>query len=508
MVEHKQLLTSGATEAVTAAVFTQSVPTHGNEGPGGLLETDENMLSVFKDRTPSHEGSAGAPDSSCHETPPSADKDAASTQLSKDAAHQPPVAEPGEAATKNESEEVQNEELRPSADYSLVANGLVDMAYEAFEAARPVEELPPPAVGEWVESKAAHQDAQIFRAKVVERFRHPEHRWVFRLRSPEMASCYVEPLKHVRKGSVWSIARELDLAGGRKARRLSQGRRSVGRSPGAQRQQPPLERPVAAPTAVGGLPAQQTGQLEAQQEPQQGGVVELPSSGVLPALTLQQEGRKRRSLPAYNHFSKLLARCNLAPHKTAAGAVPLPAASATVEPAFPASTVSPVGASPCAAAALAVAPAAPPDGAVRSKTEVVATDPPEAAAAVTTNEATAATGALAEASDVSEDSQREAMCSAAKVEEPVDEEAAKSVIEPAPEASSAEASSADSDACRPSCPTAPPSRRPTPPLGGFGGPRGVPQLVPKCVILVLTGELLRASGCTPALEPQTSKREA
>ncbi|XP_026190022.1 uncharacterized protein LOC34622166 [Cyclospora cayetanensis] len=495
MVEHKQLLTSGATEAVTAAVFTQSVP-----GPGGLLETDENMLSVFKDRTPSHEGSAGAPDSSCHETPPSADKDAASTQLSKDAAHQPPVAEPGEAATKNESEEVQNEELRPSADYSLVANGLVDMAYEAFEAARPVEELPPPAVGEWVESKAAHQDAQIFRAKVVERFRHPEHRWVFRLRSPEMASCYVEPLK-------------------RKARRLSQGRRSVGRSPGAQRQQPvslaawaqcggthseaarrksapshsqgpggprgapvpaggehsnkhpvtssaaacsamqPLERPVAAPTAVGGLPAQQTGQLEAQQEPQQGGVVELPSSGVLPALTLQQEGRKRRSLPAYNHFSKLLARCNLAPHKTAAGAVPLPAASATVEPAFPASTVSPVGASPCAAAALAVAPAAPPDGAVRSKTEVVATDPPEAAAAVTTNEATAATGALAEASDVSEDSQREAMCSAAKVEEPVDEEAAKSVIEPAPEASSAEASSADSDACRPSCPTAPPSEQ-------------------------------------------------
>lgn len=40
---------------------------------------------------------------------------------------------------------------------------VVDMAYVALEAARPIEELPPPAVGEWVESKAAHQDAQIFR---------------------------------------------------------------------------------------------------------------------------------------------------------------------------------------------------------------------------------------------------------------------------------------------------------------------------------------------------------
>lgn len=120
------------------------------------------------------------------------------------------------------------------------------MAYVALEASRPIEELPPPAVGEWVESKAAHQDAQIFkcvlllllllhlgctdtsqnrrnaallllllllsrllapahcscccfccccRARVIERYRHPVHGWVFRLRSPDMASCYVEPLK-------------------------------------------------------------------------------------------------------------------------------------------------------------------------------------------------------------------------------------------------------------------------------------------------------------------------
>ena len=41
---------------------------------------------------------------------------------------------------------------------------VVNMAYVALEAARPIEELPPPAVGEWVESKAAHLDAQIFRS--------------------------------------------------------------------------------------------------------------------------------------------------------------------------------------------------------------------------------------------------------------------------------------------------------------------------------------------------------
>lgn len=39
----------------------------------------------------------------------------------------------------------------------------IDSAYVALEAARPLSDLPPPKVGEWVESKAAHEDAHIFR---------------------------------------------------------------------------------------------------------------------------------------------------------------------------------------------------------------------------------------------------------------------------------------------------------------------------------------------------------
>ncbi|KFH04318.1 hypothetical protein TGMAS_300270 [Toxoplasma gondii MAS] len=132
-----------------------------------------------------------------------------------------------EEVLKEEEEEDQEEidrqrNLQVTADYTLISRGLVNMNHVELEASRAPEELPAPAVGDWVESKAAHQDAQIFRAKVVERRRCPENIWVFRLRSPDMASTYIEPLKHVRKDSVWSLAREMDLAGGRKTRRFSQ----------------------------------------------------------------------------------------------------------------------------------------------------------------------------------------------------------------------------------------------------------------------------------------------
>ncbi|PHJ25228.1 hypothetical protein CSUI_000912 [Cystoisospora suis] len=127
---------------------------------------------------------------------------------------------------EEESEEEDEEEERErtsklpvTADYTLISRGLVDLSHVQLEASRDPEEIPPPNVGDWVESKAAHQDAQIFRAKVVERRRCPVNLWIFRLRSPDMTSTYIEPLKHVRKDNVWSLAREMDLAGGRKARR-------------------------------------------------------------------------------------------------------------------------------------------------------------------------------------------------------------------------------------------------------------------------------------------------
>lgn len=358
---------------VAAAV--KDKPTSNGPTALPLLKTNENLLLRGSDvKTEVAAGVAAAAASSC---PAAGVKTAiaeAPSQSTTDTSQQ------ADASAAQEDETIPEEDLRPSADYSLVANGLVDMAYVALEAARPVEELPPPAVGEWVESKAAHQDAQIFRAKVVERYRHPEHRWVFRLRSPDMASCYVEPLKHVRKGSVWSLARELDLAGGRKARRQSQNRRSTDRSPGVQHQQcgvavglqrptssetsrrksapshapaggpgqvssPPLLGPPPAPdecppsvpstmkhgelpsgcpsTSRSGEPqitAVDARQLELQHL-QQESPTGLPYSAVCTPEALQTGGRKRRSLPAYNHFSKLLARCKLPPPGTAGSAV-------------------------------------------------------------------------------------------------------------------------------------------------------------------------------------------
>ncbi|PFH37644.1 hypothetical protein BESB_041020 [Besnoitia besnoiti] len=142
--------------------------------------------------------------------------------------HQEVKSEPAD-----EPDDRPHQELQVTADYTLISRGLVNMSHVQLEASRAPEELPAPEVGDWVESKAAHQDAQIFRAKVVERRRCPHNIWIFRLRSPDMASTYVEPLKHVRKDSVWSLAREMDLARGRKTRRVSQQPRRTSSTPTA-----------------------------------------------------------------------------------------------------------------------------------------------------------------------------------------------------------------------------------------------------------------------------------
>ncbi|CBZ55616.1 conserved hypothetical protein [Neospora caninum Liverpool] len=194
-----------------------------------------------------------------------------------------------EAEDQEEMERQRN--LQVTADYTLISRGLVQMSHVQLEASRAPEELPAPDVGDWVESKAAHQDAQIFRAKVVERRRCPENIWVFRLRSPDMASTYIEPLKHVRKDSVWSLAREMDLAGGRKARRVSQQPRRPSTVPSSGRSQ---STGSASPRASSGTPLQQSSAPSLAPSPEgslhsSGGPSDSLSVSVLPGSSTEEK---------------------------------------------------------------------------------------------------------------------------------------------------------------------------------------------------------------------------
>ena len=209
----------------------------------------------------------------------------------------------------------------------------------------------------------------------------------------------------------------------RKARRLSQNRRSADRSPGAshQQQHQHLAAPVGvqratiseaarrrsapshsqavggprgAPTPGGGAPSsnkrpvvaaavaaamrqggapggspsppigagaaeiptvQHVHGLEQPQQQQEAPTGPLSSSVSAPAL-LPTAGRKRRSLPAYNHFSKLLARCNLLLPGTTAVGVPVAAAAPAAVVVAPYAAV-PAPYAPVAASAVVAAAA-------------------------------------------------------------------------------------------------------------------------------------------------------
>eukprot|EP00921_Rhytidocystis_pertsovi_P016750 GHVQ01026396.1.p1 GENE.GHVQ01026396.1~~GHVQ01026396.1.p1 ORF type:complete len:849 (-),score=137.50 GHVQ01026396.1:128-2674(-) len=83
------------------------------------------------------------------------------------------------------------------------------------ERKRPANEIAVPNIGDTVQTKAAHRDAQIFVGEVKERW-ETDHGWLFRIKSKELSTPYTEPLKNVRLGTAWTDAEALDLAKGRR----------------------------------------------------------------------------------------------------------------------------------------------------------------------------------------------------------------------------------------------------------------------------------------------------